>query len=315
MKNKHVILLIGLTIFTFFTNAQLKVDQYGKIGMGTIYPNPGYQCHIKNNLLITSYPASPYYELVFRASNPLPEIGSSADEITFWKSWVGHNKLYAQSFNKESDKSLKENIEPIKNGLSIIQSLNAYSYDFKDNLIDFKTGDSMTKYLREYGFISQEVKQVLKGIDITKTAQGILLMDYDQIIPITVSAIQEQQLVIDSLSKELDEIKRLLYSNNFITESNDLFQGQDNKSILFQNTPNPFNQKTEIKFLIDPESYQSASLVVFDMNGLLIKEFEIRDSGEGFVQIDAGTLRAGMYIYSLLVNQREVASKRMILID
>ena len=98
-----------------------------------------------------------------------------------------------------------------------------------------------------------------------------------------------------------------------MNENNSSTQEQDNKNILFQNVPNPFNQKTEIKFQIDSENFRSASIIVFDMNGLLIKEFEIMDSGEGSVHIDSGDLKAGMYIYSLIVNQREFDTKRMIL--
>lgn len=47
------------------------------------------------------------------------------------------------------------------------------------------------------------------------------------------------------------------------------------------------------------------------MNGLLIKEFEVLGSSEGLVQIDGGDLKAGMYMYSLIVNQQEVDTKRM----
>jgi|SRR5690554_1367387 len=315
MKTKYITIIISLLLVSLTTYGQLKVDPLGHVGIGTNWPSSGYQCHIQNNLLITSYPASPYYELSFRASNPLPEIGSTADQITFWQSWVGHNKLYAQSYNKASDRNLKENIKPIENSLSILQSLKAYSYDFKDNLIDFKTGDSITRYLREYGFISQEVKQLLRGIDITDTAQGVLLMDYDQIIPITVSAIQEQQLIIDSLKIEFENLKDFMSVNS---NNNGTVGVNDNASIketvLYQNRPNPFNERTIIEYEIEVNNFSSGSIVVFDMNGTLLKSYPINETGKNQLTINGGELKAGMYIYSLIVNDKEVDTKRMILL-
>jgi len=51
------------------------------------------------------------------------------------------------------------------------------------------------------------------------------------------------------------------------------------------------------------------------MNGLLIKNYKIQTSGKGSIKISANELKAGMYIYSLIVNENEVDSKRMILLN
>lgn len=291
---------------------QLKVDKHGHVGMGTIYPNPGYQCHIKDNLLISSYPAQPYYELVFRASNPEPEIGSSGDVITFWKTWVGHNKLIAQSYDVDSDSTLKTNITPINNGLETIMKIKSYSYKLKDNLIDFKTGDSITNYLTEYGFISQEIKETLKGIDITDNAHGILVMNYDQIIPLTVAAIKDQQIILDSLSNEIEILKKSLNNNSTISvnDSNSSLNG----NVLYQNKPNPFKERTTIQYIIEEDDLSSASILIFDMNGSLLKSFPAYQ-GKNNLIINGRELKAGMYIYSLVVNNKEIDTKRMILIN
>ena len=88
MKTKSIVLSIIFAVITLSTFAQLKVDQYGRIGMGTNYPNPGYKCHVSGNLLCTSYPANPYYELRFKVGNGWPgcEIGPSSDILAFWTS-------------------------------------------------------------------------------------------------------------------------------------------------------------------------------------------------------------------------------------
>jgi hypothetical protein len=51
------------------------------------------------------------------------------------------------------------------------------------------------------------------------------------------------------------------------------------------------------------------------MNGLLIKNYNIPNSGIGTIKINGNELKAGMYIYTLIVNQSEVDSKKMILLN
>lgn len=191
-----------------------------------------------------------------------------------------------------------------------------YSYDLKDNLIDFKTGDSITNYLKEYGFISQEIKKNLKGIDITATDNGVLLMDYDQIIPITVSAIKEQQIIIDSLRNQLANLKEMIENFSILASDNLDYDNELNlnKSILYQNKPNPFNKKTIIEYRIKENNFSSASIVIFNMNGTLLKTYSITTVNENEISLNAQDLNAGMYIYTLIVNDKEVDTKRMILL-
>lgn len=109
MKTKSVILIGIFTILSLSIFAQLKVDQFGRIGMGTNWPNPGYKCHIAGHLLLSNYPATPFYELQLKVGNGWPgtEIGSSGDKLAFWSSYVGYHKLYAEQFYKMSDASFK----------------------------------------------------------------------------------------------------------------------------------------------------------------------------------------------------------------
>lgn len=43
MKTKSIILTAIFAVFTLSVFAQLKVDNTGRIGMGTAWPNPGYK--------------------------------------------------------------------------------------------------------------------------------------------------------------------------------------------------------------------------------------------------------------------------------
>ncbi len=51
------------------------------------------------------------------------------------------------------------------------------------------------------------------------------------------------------------------------------------------------------------------------MNGLQIKRIQIAQKGMGSVNINASELRPGMYLYTLIADGKEIATKRMILTE
>ena len=83
-------------------------------------------------------------------------------------------------------------------------------------------------------------------------------------------------------------------------------------AFLYQNTPNPFNTTTEIKYFL-PEGSTNAYIYVFNLQGNLLLTYNLSDNGFGSVIINGSSLDAGMYIYSLVINGQEAETKRMIL--
>ncbi|MCC7332615.1 MAG: T9SS type A sorting domain-containing protein [Flavobacteriales bacterium] len=79
-----------------------------------------------------------------------------------------------------------------------------------------------------------------------------------------------------------------------------------------QNEPNPFKNNTLIKYEIQ-ENFNKASIIIFDLQGTLIDIYPIYESGKNEIKILGSKYKPGMYIYSLLVNGKEVDTKRMIL--
>ena len=317
MKKKSISLSAIFAVFTFTALSQLKVDQYGRIGMGTNYPNPEFKCHIAGNLLLTSYPSNPFYECRMKVNNGWPgvEIGSNQDKIAFWSSNVDYNDLYAANYFKMSDVRMKSNISNITNGLEMLKKIRPVFYTIINNGLD-SVGNKIESTRQQYGFISQEIEKSLPEVKITDDVLGYKLLDYDQIIPITVSAIQEQQKMIDSLIFKLSKFNEQINSNKSVVGvGNNNFSNTFNQSILNQNSPNPFNESTEIKFSINEQNFRNASIIIFDMNGLLIKKYAIQTSGNGTILINGNELKPGMYIYTLIVNQKEIDSKRMILLN
>ncbi len=81
---------------------------------------------------------------------------------------------------------------------------------------------------------------------------------------------------------------------------------------LYQNTPNPFNQDTQIKYFI-PENVGVAQLCIYNLQGTQIRQILITQRGEDSQWISGSELVAGIYLYALIVDGKEVDTKRMIL--
>jgi hypothetical protein len=82
---------------------------------------------------------------------------------------------------------------------------------------------------------------------------------------------------------------------------------------LEQNTPNPFNANTLIRYFL-PEGTHRAQIIITDMAGTQVMELPLEHQGAGQVLIHGGTLPSGTYVYTLTVDGRKVDSKRMVLL-
>ena len=91
-----------------------------------------------------------------------------------------------------SDINLKENINKLDSALDKLETINGYTYNFKDN-------PSVPKA----GLIAQEVEEILPEA-VATNEEGIKSIDYNGTIALLVEAIKEQQKQIDDLRKELE---------------------------------------------------------------------------------------------------------------
>ena len=110
----------------------------------------------------------------------------------------------AGAYVNGSDILLKENIQPLNHGLKYIKKLNPVQYNYKST---FSSDQS-----KQLGFIAQDVMFALEDVSdaIVKDNGNYLSMAYQNLIPITVKAIQEQQAIIESQSNEIEQLKTLI---------------------------------------------------------------------------------------------------------
>lgn len=79
----------------------------------------------------------------------------------------------------------------------------------------------------------------------------------------------------------------------------------------YQNNPNPFKEQTTIRFKL-ADGVRAASICIFDMMGKMLKKLPV-SSGESCVCINGWEFGESMFFYKLIVNGKEVDTKRMII--
>jgi hypothetical protein len=98
-----------------------------------------------------------------------------------------------------------------------------------------------------------------------------------------------------------------------IMDDNDLAL-ESEEPMLYQNTPNPFTSITEISFYL-PEYVKDAYVLVMDMNGKLLKQIDVYSRGNDNITLGSKEFNSGMYIYTLVADDKVVGTKRMILTE
>ena len=211
--------------------------------------------------------------------------------------------LSATTVSTSSDLRFKNDIRDIdESAIKALLSLHPVTYTFKrDSMLYLDEGEEKRTH---YGMVAQEVKKVLPEL-VNEDGAGYLSINYIELIPLLVNVIQKQQEQIEELQKvvnapQVSKIARM-YSSN-----------KTQQPQLQQNTPNPFSQNTTIGYYL-PTDTREASIHIYDMNGTEFVAFSIDTFGQGELTINAGTLRAGMYLYSLIADGELIDTKQMIL--
>lgn len=121
-----------------------------------------------------------------------------------------------------SDMNLKTNVQPLNYGLNEILKLKTITYNWKNYKLG-KTNIPLDKQEKKIGFSAQQLLEILPEVvqthswvpanengDFKEVKNEHLGVNYSDIIPVTVKAIQEQQTQIEELKKEIEELKLLI---------------------------------------------------------------------------------------------------------
>jgi len=254
-----------------------------------------------------------------------------------------YGDAYASGFWLGSDERIKTNITKIgSNKNEKFNLLEAVSYNLIKEPNSVKSSqstnekiynDTLSKnYIKDsiiqpektisglkYGFIAQEVRKIFPEL-VSEDSKGYLAIDYIGFIPLLIESYKDQQKSIKYLNSEVTELKDLISSISSDCCKNNLKKGEltednistYNQTILFQNSPNPFQTETTIEYYIS-ENSKETSLFIYNLQGKELKKVPISIKGKGNVVIKGSEFEAGMYIYSLIVDGVLIDTKTMVL--
>jgi hypothetical protein len=196
------------------------------------------------------------------------------------------------------------------------------------------------------GFIAQEVEQAAQSVGFISSIvhapannSDPYKLSYAEIVVPLVKALQELSKTTDSLkivTTKQDSINKGLQAQidrivnrccpapsgeqtpgnngNGVSKtmgSINIELSDNNAIVLNQNAPNPFAEQTTISYSI-PANATSAQILFYDTNGLMIKNVAITTTGLGQINVYANDLSNGIYSYTLIVDGKIIATKKMV---
>ena len=161
-------------------------------------------------------------------------------------------------------------------------------------------------------FILTEMKKlILLPIFIIGLAHSVIGQTYQSVFGDSCSSWYIFSATDDNYAGSMQSDSSFYYNTKSVHGTNTSLS-HTTSAVLFQNSPNPFSNTTTIEYYIPIET-SNANLYVFNLTGELLQSYPISSFGNGQVIVSGSTLNAGMYIYSLVVDEQIVATKRMVL--
>lgn len=213
-----------------------------------------------------------------------------------------------------SDTRVKNNIEELTDSDSGLEAINPVSYTLTRGTTPTgmaktnSTSDDAAKTMEasdrtRFGFIAQQVREVYPEL-VMEDENGYLSVDYIGFIPLLVDA-------VNNLSAKVKEQEEIIAELSQGSKKKSAMNTRFDDTLLQQNRPNPFNKSTVIECSIS-EDINEAALYIYDMQGKQLLQIPISARGNTSVTVEARQLGAGMYIYALIADGKEIDSRRMI---
>ncbi len=264
------------------------------------------------------------------ASGTVPNISNGYYAGYFNGNVYVNGTLTATTVTSPSDIRLKENIEPLcdsgrgETALGQLMAMNVLKYNYKRQEVESEpslsgfigvdeaamraeaeaAADEAAKKLH-FGLSAQELQQIYPNL-VEEGDNGYLSVNYMELVPVLIRCIQE-------LKQEVDELRgtEVGGARKSLGTAAGIENGEASRSQLLQNTPNPARSETVIRYHLSSDA-RNAFICIYDMQGKQLRQIPVSKESD-YITIAAHEFGAGMFLYSLIVNNQEVDTKRMIL--
>jgi hypothetical protein len=224
-NNETTVNIYGLGTDTYRVGSKMSFGDYGRSSLGGANVFIGelgatdtdqLQLHGKNGIVFTVLGAGNYEAMRLTTSGAL-HVRSTV---------TANSSVF-------SDSRLKDNVHKLSSSLAIVKQLQGVSYDLKPSLVDTRLLEELNRATptnekeqaaieqarkiyekhaqplrNQIGFIAQDVARVLPAIVNQGEEEDYLSLNYIAIIPILVEAIKEQQVIIESLTKRIEQLEQ-----------------------------------------------------------------------------------------------------------
>jgi hypothetical protein len=210
-----------------------------------------------------------------------------------------------------SDQGIKINVESYSGGLNAVMALQPKTYNFDPEALASADPETLN-----YGFIAQDVQQVLPDLvvevmaplvrdeegELIATEDTYLGIRYTDLIPVLVSAIQEQQAQIESLAAQVAACCTIDADNRSTAPQVNDIHIQQFGNRLEQNSPNPFETTTRISFNLAADC--RARVCIYNSSGQLLDCLmdEFKNAGTHNLEWNTSGLASGIYFYTLEID-------------
>ena len=229
--------------------------------------------------------------------------------------FIFNTSIRATAFNTSSDLRLKKDVTSLGDSYRQLADVNSISYRLLPKPVLAAENEEKSMFQPaipderiHFGFAAQEIQEIFPEL-VSEDEEGYLSIDYTGFIPLLVDAYKN----LAARNEELEaKVEGLLNPARKTVAGSD---GVTMETItLSQNRPNPFTESTIIDITL-PSDVSSAVVCIYDMQGTQVMQLPVEGRGKTAVTVDGKSLRAGMYLYSLIADGEEVATKRMILTE
>ena len=281
--------LLGLCaiLFSLSINAQLKVNSVGKVGIGT-----------------NQVPASSLSVNAAGNSNYAAFINGNCK--------IDNGNIYASLYNPEQTGS---NTQSLDWALSQLMNFTVRGYGTEGPT--FYPNPTPITY-QHFSLRHQDLSTYFPGFTLVDE-NGNYTINYTELIPVLIYGYQKLLALIEHFHPGVS-VQQLLNEVS-LTEREDfqedplqqtyMIAGQPVDAALYQNTTTPISAQTKIRFRL-PDNVNDATICIFDLRGKLLKKIPV-SSGMDSVSVNGYELGEGMFLYTLIVNGKEVDTKKIIL--